>query len=95
MDALWACMAVHLRPIELRVMDPLLLIDPRHRRLLLRLAKAELIGAILRLNRLPRYHNSLDAIALCAAISEHQLRDNGANHGTHPASSRLLPGSST
>lgn len=95
MDTLRARMAAHLRPIELRVMDPLLLIDPRHRRLLLRLAKGELLGAILRLNQLPRYHNSLDAIALCAVIRERQQRDNGGMDGARPASSRLLPGSST
>jgi hypothetical protein len=73
-------------------MDPLLQIDPRHRRALLRLASAQLIGAILRLNRLPRYHNSLDAIALCAVISEHQQQ---AKRAGLPGSSRLLPGSST
>jgi hypothetical protein len=44
------------------------------------------------LNRLPRYHNSLDAIALCAVISEHQQR---AKRAVLPGSSRLLPGSST
>lgn len=72
-------------------MDPLLQIDPRHRRALLRLASAQLIGAILRLNRLPRYHNSLDAIALCAVISEHQQR---AQRAVLPGSSWHLPGSS-
>jgi hypothetical protein len=73
-------------------MDPLQQIDPRHRRTLLRLASAQLIGAILRLNQLPRYNNSLDAIALCAAISERQQQR--GKDGPYPGSSAVLPGSS-
>lgn len=51
-------------------MDPLSLLSPNDLSRLLTLEATALPGAILRLNRLPRYHNGLNAIVLTARLLE-------------------------
>lgn len=65
-------------------MDPLSLLRPNDLSRLLTLEATLLPGAILRLNRLPRYHNGLNAIVLTARLLE--LRSLvGVRNGTQAA----------
>ncbi len=63
-------------------MEALMLPDPADLAMLLALPAAERLGAILRLNRTPRYANHLDAIALLSRLAE-----------PLPDSSAWIPGS--
>lgn len=63
-------------------MEALMLPDPADLAMLLALPAAERLGAILRLNRTPRYANHLDAIALLSRLAE-----------PLPDSSARIPGS--
>ncbi len=45
-------------------------VDVRDRKQLLAASTDRLPGLIMRLNRLPRYHNTLDAIALTSRLME-------------------------
>lgn len=56
-------------------MDTLHLLRPSDLRILLGTEPAELPGRILCLNRLPKYHNQLDAIAITIHLM--QMRKNG------------------
>lgn len=51
-------------------MDQLLNLDPQDLRSLLAAEPESLLGHIIRLNRAPRYHNSLNAIALLSRLNE-------------------------
>ncbi len=51
-------------------MDALMKVDLRDRRQLLAANTDLLPGMIMRLNRMPRYHNTLDAIALTSRLME-------------------------
>jgi hypothetical protein len=51
-------------------MNGLLVIEPRDLELLLATDPAELLGRIMRMNRSPRYHNSLDAIDVMQRLQE-------------------------
>lgn len=59
-------------------MDPLSLLRPNDLARLLSLEASLLPGAILRLNRQPRYHNGLNAIVLSAELLE--LRQAAMEH---------------
>lgn len=51
-------------------MDPLRTLDPQDLLSLLAADPAELLGRILRLNRAPRYHNTLNAVVLACRLLE-------------------------
>lgn len=51
-----------------RVLNPMTLLRPADRSLLLRAADDHLIGLVLELNRTPRYQNRLDALQLVSFI---------------------------
>lgn len=51
-------------------MNALLVIEPRDLELLLNTDPGELLGRIMRLNRTPRYHNTLDAVRMMQQIME-------------------------
>ncbi len=53
--------------------DGLKTMDPRDRDLLLSVDPSEQLGLIIKFNQDPRYHNSLDAIALMANLREVSL----------------------
>ena len=53
-----------------QAMNGLLVIEPRDLELLLATDPAELLGRIMRMNRSPRYHNTLDAIDVMQRVQE-------------------------
>ncbi|MBK9421911.1 MAG: hypothetical protein IPN44_12795 [Flavobacteriales bacterium] len=58
--------------------DPLLdMVERGDLELLMRAVPASLLGHIMQLNRLPRYHNRLDAILLAVRIEELRSLENG------------------
>lgn len=59
-----------LNPPNERAMNGLLVIEPRDLELLLATEPTELLGRIMRMNRSPRYHNSLDAIEVMHRLQE-------------------------
>lgn len=61
-----------------RSLDPLSVLRAYDRRRLLGTGSGQLIGLIMRLNRMPRYHNRLDALQLAALIID--LRSRGERH---------------
>ncbi len=67
---------------KLHTMDQLHILDPRDLRSLLAADPEDLLGLILRLNRAPRYHNSLNAIVLLSSLQERRRTV------AHPSSTR-------
>lgn len=53
-------------------MDRLLTLEPRDLELLIGTDPAELLGRIMRLNRTPRYHNTLNAVEVLQRLLELQ-----------------------
>ena len=51
-------------------MNGLLVIEPRDLELLLATEPTELLGRVMRMNRSPRYHNSLNAIDVVQRLIE-------------------------
>ncbi|HMC98033.1 MAG TPA: hypothetical protein VKG92_10275 [Flavobacteriales bacterium] len=51
-------------------MDQLLFLDPQDLQSLLATEPERLLGRIMELNRAPRYHNRLDAVALLSSLVE-------------------------
>ena len=63
-------------------MNGLLVIEPRDLELLLATDPAELLGRIMRMNRSPRYRNSLNAIDVMQRVHEirQELNSGSASH---------------
>ena len=55
--------------------SPLFVIHPDDLEVLLSSAPMALFGAVLRLNREPRYHNSLNAVVIAELVQELQHRE--------------------
>jgi hypothetical protein len=64
-------------------MNALLVIEPRDLELLLATEPSELLGRIMRMNRTPRYHNSLNAVEVAQQVIE--LRWQSCHKGTSAA----------
>jgi hypothetical protein len=63
-------------------MNALLIIEPRDLELLLNTDPGELLGRIMRMNRTPRYHNSLNAVEVMQRLLDlrQELNDRNLTH---------------
>ena len=77
---MFVCLFGTMERATVHTYSPLLVLHPDDLQGLLSAAPEALFGAILRLNRVPRYHNSLNAVVIAELVLEIRHRDPSAGH---------------